>query len=79
MVLCTAGFCLKSAQKGTNICSKVTYIFEQVRDFNRNPFLVLILRNMICRMFREVPKFHENMDNLKNFAKSVVAHPLAKF
>ena len=39
----------------------------------------LIWRFEICNYFREISKFRDFMNTLRNFAKSVFAHISAKF
>ena len=59
-------------------------LFEKVSNFKNMNVLYIILKHVVWRFrvynyFREIFKFRDFMDTLRNFAKSVFAHIFAKF
>ena len=59
-------------------------LFEKISDFKNMNVLYIILKHVVWRFriynyFREIFKFRDFMNTLRNFAKSVFAHILEKF
>ena len=59
-------------------------MFEKISNFQNMNTLYIILKQVVWRFriynyFREIFKFRDFMNTLKNFAKSVFAHIFAKF
>ena len=59
-------------------------LFEKISNFENMNMLYIILKHVVWRFriynyFREIFKFREFMNTLRNFAKSVSAHIFAKF
>ena len=59
-------------------------LFEKISDFKNMNMLYIILKHVVWRFpiynyFREIFKFSDFMNTLRNFAKSVFAHIFAKF
>ena len=59
-------------------------LFEKISSFNNMNVLYTILKYVVWRFriynyFREMFKFRDFMNTLRNFAKSVFAHIFAKF
>ena len=59
-------------------------LFEKISNFKNMNVLYIILKHVVWRSriynyFREIFKFRDFMNTLRNFAKSVFAHIYAKF
>ena len=59
-------------------------LFEKISNFKNRNVLYIILKHAVWRFrihnyFREIFKFRDFMNTLRNFAKSVFAHIFAKF
>ena len=59
-------------------------LFEKISNFKNMNVLYIILKHVVWRFqiynyFREIFKFRDFMNTLRNFAKSVFAHIFAKF
>ena len=59
-------------------------MFEKISNFKNVNVLYIILKHVVWRFrmynyFREIFKFRDFMNTLRNFAKSVFAHIFAKF
>ena len=59
-------------------------MFEKISNFKNMNVLYIILKHVVWRFriynfFREIFKFRDFMNTLRNFAKSVFAHIFAKF
>ena len=59
-------------------------LFEKISNFKNMNVLYIILKHVVWRFriynyFREIFKFRDFINTLRNFAKSVFAHIFAKF
>ena len=59
-------------------------LFEKMSDFKNMNMLYINLKHVVWRFriynyFREIFKFRDFMNTLRNFAKSISAHIFAKF
>ena len=69
----------------SNFCEMaLDWLSEKISDFLNTNILSIALKHVIwrfriCNYFREVFKFRDFMNTLRNFAKSVFAHIFAKF
>ena len=59
-------------------------LFEKISNFKNMSVLCIILKHVVWRFriynyFREIFKFRDFMNTLRNFAKSAFAHIFAKF
>ena len=59
-------------------------LFEKISDFKIMNILYISLKHVVWRFriynyFREIFKFHDFKNTLRNFAKSVFAHIFSKF
>ena len=59
-------------------------LLEKISNFQNMKILYIILKHLVWRFriynyFREIFKFHDFMNSLRIFAKSVFAHIFAKF
>ena len=59
-------------------------LFEKISNLKNMNILYIILKHVVWRFriynyFREISKFRDFMNTLRNFAKSVFAHIFAKF
>ena len=59
-------------------------LFEKISNFENMNMLYITLKHVVWRFriynyFREIFKFRDFMNTLRNFAKSVFAHIFAKF
>ena len=59
-------------------------LFEKISHIKNMNVLYIIIKHVvwrfrICNYFREIFKFRDFMNTLRNFAKSVFAHIFAKF
>ena len=60
------------------------WLFEKISNFKNMNMLYINLKQVVWRYriynyFREIVKFRDFMNTLRNFAKSIFAHIFAKF